>query len=127
MSDFTKNAGDPIDVQGASRQARKIERRRLTQYKAILATPEGRFVMWDLLCATGLFESSFSQSSLIYFNEGRRNVGLKLRADLELADEQGVETMEREARTRKRQDAEETDARHIAGAAEPGVKHDDRR
>lgn len=113
---FTRNASDPEDVKGAGRQEKRIERRRLGQYKAVLSTEAGRFVMWDLLCSTGLFASSMSQSSLIYFNEGQRNVGLKLRALLELADENAVELMEREARARKRADAAETDARHVAGA-----------
>lgn len=116
MAEMTQNAGNPNDVKGAARQERALERRRLVQYKAVLATEAGRFVMWDLLCSTGLFASSMSQSSLIYFNEGQRNVGLKLRALLELADENGVEVMEREARARKRADAAETDARHTAGA-----------
>lgn len=119
MSDeraFVRNAGDPEDVKGAGRQEKRIERRRLGYYKAVLGTEAGRAVLWDLLCTTGLFESSFSQSSLIYFNEGRRNVGLKLRADLELADEALVELMEREARARRRGDANETDARHTASA-----------
>lgn len=115
---YVKNAGDPNDVKGAGRQERALERRRLTFYKTVLGTEAGRAVMWDLLCQTGLFESSFSQSSLIYFNEGRRNVGLKLRADLELADESAVEQMEREARIRRRQDADTTQARHTAGAEE---------
>lgn len=113
-TDFTANAGNPEDVKAAGRQERKIETRRRAQYKAVLATAEGRFVLWDLLCQTGMFESSYSQSSAIYFNEGRRNVGLKLRADLELIDENAVEVMEREARNRRRADAAETDARHTA-------------
>jgi hypothetical protein len=119
---FTENAGDPEDVKGAGAQARRIERRRLGYYATVLATEAGRAVMWDLLCQAGLFESSFSQSSLIYFNEGRRNVGLKLRADLELADESLVEQMEREARARRRADANETDARHTASADSVGAK-----
>lgn len=118
---FTENAGNPDDVKGASAQARRIERRRLGFYAQVLATEAGRAVCKDLLDITGLLRSSYEQSAAIYFNEGRRSIGLKLLADLYLADEHLVELMDREARARKRADESETDARHTA-SAETGAK-----
>jgi hypothetical protein len=112
-----ENAADAEQVKRARRRIGRREERRLGAYRAVLGTVPGRLVLWDLLCSTGLFESSYSESALIYFNEGRRNVGLKLRADLELADVEACEVMEREARARKKRDADEIDAGYTPAAA----------
>ncbi len=45
--------------------------------------PEGRMWMWDLLTLCGIFHSSFSIDALrCAFNEGRRDIGLRLLAEI---------------------------------------------
>jgi hypothetical protein len=48
----------------------------------LLDSPEGRLWLWDLLSFCGVSRTSFDGTSKTYFNEGARNVGLRLQADL---------------------------------------------
>jgi hypothetical protein len=51
--------------------------------KWLMQNKRGRRVMWRLLASTRLYQSSFNNSgSVMAFNEGQRNVGLKLLAAL---------------------------------------------
>ncbi len=52
-------------------------------WERVLATPDGRAVMWDILSATGLFRSTLSPESMAVtaYNEGRRSIGLTLVGD----------------------------------------------
>ena len=78
---------------------RAAKERRL---KAIMATPDGRAWMWDHLAECGVFRSSYVSNSLdMSFNEGSRNVGLRLLADLHEFAFEEFQQMEREARATK--------------------------
>lgn len=49
----------------------------------VMSDPRGRRFMWRLLGATGMYAASFNHSgSITAFNEGQRNIGLKLVADI---------------------------------------------
>lgn len=65
-------------------------RRELEDIAFVLSTPEGRRFYWRIMEKCGLHRSSFGQGSTntICFNEGERNIGLLLLADLEEADPQ---------------------------------------
>lgn len=68
-----------------------------------MATPEGRRVFGELLEMAGLWRTSYDNSgSATYFNEGRRNFGLEIKAMLEDAGEDLYLEMEREMRHLRR-------------------------
>ena len=48
----------------------------------LMSQPRGRRFIWRLLERTGLHRSSFTGNSTTFFNEGQRNVGLLIQAEL---------------------------------------------
>jgi len=87
MTDDTEvfNAADPAAVDKKTRKADRVENRRLAAFKTVMASREGRRYVWWLLEQTGVFRSSFTGNSTTFFNEGQRNVGLMLVADINAA------------------------------------------
>lgn len=110
-----KNAADPEQVEKAGRRVNRRERVRLEHYGAVMRTPAGRAVMWDLLERAGLYETSFDREALIMARrEGRRGLGLELLAQLIELEPALYLVMEQEARIRQSQADSETDAAHTA-------------
>lgn len=61
--------------------------REITDLKVVLKIPEGRRTVYKILCECGVFKASFTQNSnTTAFNEGRRDIGLSLLAELDLAE-----------------------------------------
>jgi len=107
-----RNAADPQQVKRAARKERDADEQRLEAIRAVLQTPEGRRVFWDLLVRASVFESIWNPNVQIHYNAGRQDFGHQLMADLLVADEDGYDLMQREARARQRQEDRETDAAH---------------
>jgi len=88
---------DPTDLKRLDREAeadevdaRETRRKELEDMRWLLGHPQGRRIALRLLDETGLFRSSFNHSgSLMAFNEGRRNLGLWLTAELMEANADG--------------------------------------
>lgn len=81
-----------------------VRERRL---KEIMSTRDGRAWMWDHLSACGVFRSSYVSNSLdMSYNEGMRNVGLRLLADLHDHTFEAYQKMEAEARERTDEEVE---------------------
>lgn len=87
---------DPTDIHDQERDAeaeqalaRERRRREVEDLKWLMAHPQGRRIVTRLLDATGVSRSSYSHSgSLMAFNEGRRDIGLLITAEvLEAAPE----------------------------------------
>ena len=71
---------------------------------AVLATPDTRAFVWDLLASCGLYETSFHTNALtMAFGEGKRDVGLKLVAQIMEFDQEAYLTMQREAANREKE------------------------
>ena len=63
----------------------------------LMDEPRGRRVVWALLEHCGVFQTSFtSNGSMVMFREGRRDVGLKLMKDIEVAAPEAFPLMWRE-------------------------------
>lgn len=104
------NAADPGQVRHAGRKEKQRSARRVAALRAVMNTPEGRLVMWDLLERAGVFRSVWHPSALIHYNAGRQDFGHELLALLAEADEEAYLTMEREMRTLARRDSNEAEA-----------------
>lgn len=61
-------------------------RRELADVAFVLNSLEGRRFFWRMLINCGIFKSSFTGNNTTFFNEGERNVGLTLLADMNEAD-----------------------------------------
>lgn len=68
--------------------------------KTVLASESGRMVLWWLLEQAHVFGSCFTGSSTTFFNEGARELGLKLFNLILTADDNAFITMQREAQKR---------------------------
>ena len=80
---------DPIDTDAQKKRkdqtdlTRKLTRdQELDDIKWLMSQKQGRRVMHRLLTITGIYRSSFTGNSQTFFNEGQRNIGLILTADV---------------------------------------------
>lgn len=95
---YVKNAADREQVKNAERKARWSREDEVADVKALLKLPEGRRFFWRYLSECSVFKTSFTGNSQTFFNEGERNVGLKLMADINEADPEAYIVMLREAK-----------------------------
>lgn len=78
-------AGNDKMVRNRNRRERRARERRIADLKAVMGTPEGRRVVWGFLSEAGVFRTSFTQPNglVVAFNEGGRNLGLRLLDELQ--------------------------------------------
>lgn len=89
-----KNAADQKQVKNASLSAKRIRENELSDVLWILSDIRGRRFLWRLLGMCGVFKLSFTGNSQTFFNEGQRDIGLKVTADImETRPEAYVEMM----------------------------------
>lgn len=79
------------EIEAKNKESKKEYSRRkdreLDDLKVVLKKPEGRRVIYKLLCECGVFKASFSLNSMqTSFSEGRRDIGLSLLKDLDEAE-----------------------------------------
>lgn len=91
----------------------KGRKQELRDVDDLMSTPAGARFIWRLLKLTGVYRTSFSSDALIMaMNEGQRNIGLRLLADLMEACPEKYINMMRTAK--ERTSKEEEDAQHLA-------------
>lgn len=95
------NLADETQVNNQANKEKLKRSNELAEMRSVLNTQAGRNLIWRYLDLCGVFKSSMSQSSQIYFNEGRRDVGLKLLADITEANEESLIQMMRENKEKK--------------------------
>lgn len=87
------------------KKKREDDQRVKDDYATVMSTEGGRRFMFRLLESTGLYRTSFTGNATTYFNEGMRNVGLRILADLQDYCPEQLLLMHRE-HTRKGDDDE---------------------
>lgn len=108
MKPFVKNAADEKQVKEAKRQAKFSREQELDDVRAILSLPAGRRFLWRYLERCGVYKSSYDPSgSRVYFNEGERNIGILLLADITQADPQAYVSMMLDSERQKFQQQQE--------------------
>lgn len=95
---LVKNAADAEQVKQAAQKEKTGRARDLNDLCVVLATREGRRHTWRQLSDCGVFRSSFTGNSTTFFNEGRRDVGLRLLADVMEARPDAFLLMQQEAK-----------------------------
>lgn len=76
------DVGDPEHVGQRKRDANAREARRLMAFHNFLKTPDGRDWAWAKLEECYIFRTTYTGNAQSYFNEGMRNVGLMILADI---------------------------------------------
>jgi hypothetical protein len=92
-----RNAADESQVAEAAGSERRGRDRELNDLRVVMSSPEGRRFIWRWLGMCGVFRTSFETNARIYFNEGQRDIGLRLTAEITEADEALYLQMQREA------------------------------
>lgn len=83
---YVKNASDAKQVKEARELEKRDDSQQIDDLKKILKSEYGKRFIWKLLGDCGVFRTSFDTSgSIVYFNEGKRVVGLNLLSQIQEA------------------------------------------
>lgn len=93
---LVKNAADPDQVKKATEKTESRQDRELNDVREVMNTVRGRRFMWKYLAFCGIYKTSYAGEHEIFYNEGMRNVGLKLLADVNEASPEAYLQMLRE-------------------------------
>jgi hypothetical protein len=80
------NAVDPKQIKEAKITSKDLRKQELRDVSFLLSSVEGRRFFYRYLVMSKVFETTMTGSSYTFFNEGMRNIGLSLMADLNEAD-----------------------------------------
>ena len=95
------DAGNQHHVERREKAARKARRQRDEALRWLMADNRGRRFVWRLLGKAGIFRTSMAASpELTAFNEGRRDLGLGLLADVMRLCPERYAQMQAEAHSR---------------------------
>ncbi len=92
------NASDSQQVKNAKRSEESKRNQELNDVEFVLSTPQGRRFLWRLLGVCHVFKTSFTGNSTTFFNEGKRDIGLRLLADINEASPDSYLKMMQEAK-----------------------------
>lgn len=76
------STADLTDTLDADAKAQLQRKREIEDFKWLVGHKQGRRLLWRLLSMTGVFTSSMTGNSQTFFNEGRRDIGLQLMAEV---------------------------------------------
>lgn len=111
---LVRNAADPRQVGRAGRVGGDLAATKRAAWLAVLTTPAGRYVMWDLICRAGVFAPLWKSSAEIHATTAKHDFGLELLRELQAVDLPLVQLMQREAWDRDARANQATDAAHAA-------------
>lgn len=80
----------------AEEQAKRRKERETEDLKVLLKMPEGRRLFWRYMGDAGVFRSSYTGDQGTNFNEGQRNIGLKMFNDVLNTDIRAFAQMQQE-------------------------------
>lgn len=83
-------------------ETEKLEREVfLNDVRHVLSSVQGRRFVWRILDMAGVYRSSFTGNSSTFFNEGARNIGLRVLSDVMDAKPEAFLQMQQEDKKRK--------------------------
>lgn len=100
------NTADESQVKAQGKKAKLARDQEVKDMLWVLDSPQGRRFVWRYLGITGVFRSSFTGSpETTHFNEGGRNIGLRLLEDINEAKPEAYLQMTKEAQLSEVNDA----------------------
>ncbi len=100
-----QNIADETQVKQGEQKGKRVRERELLDVQKILETDFGRRFVWRYLGLAGVFQTSFTGNSTTFFNEGKRDIGLKLLTDVTQAKPDAYIQMTQEAKKSEENDA----------------------
>ena len=84
MDDLAEDyTGTEAELKAQDKKRKDEIRRKKYDFQWLMGAKQGRRIVWELLEATGVYRSSFSSDThVMSFQEGKRNLGLELMAKL---------------------------------------------
>ncbi len=99
---MSANTGDADQVKKAAEKEKVARNQEVVDMQELLALPSGRRTLWRYISGCGVFRTSFvGDVNAAIFNEGARNVGLKIIDDVMTADPDAFVLMQKEAKKRE--------------------------
>ncbi len=81
------NAAEVEQVKSRKEKIKTRDLQKKSALRGLMSNADGRMWMWDLLTLCGVYHSSFSNEALVMaFNEGRRDTGNRLIAEINRLD-----------------------------------------
>jgi hypothetical protein len=75
--DKNYNSADETQVAAAKRDQHNDNQTEIKDLRATMSTASGRRTIWNLLSKCGVFQGGFNpDSNAVYFNNGKRDIGL---------------------------------------------------
>ncbi len=102
---MAQNIADESKVKEGTQKGKRLRETELNDIRRILEYDFGRRFVWRYLGLAGVFQTSFTGNSTTFFNEGRRDIGLKLLADVTEAKPDAYIQMTQEAKKSEENDA----------------------
>jgi len=82
MGSNHQSASDEGSIKEAAKKEKNTRLTELADTKAIMESKGGRRFVWRQLSLAGIYRTSFTGNSHTFFNEGKRQMGLYLLADV---------------------------------------------
>jgi hypothetical protein len=92
-----QNAAIEEQVKKGAREEKSKAAQEIEDIKVVLSTRAGRRFIWRHLTNAGIFQTTFTGNSATFFNEGRRDIGLKILAEVNAASPESYLQMMKEA------------------------------
>lgn len=91
------NAADKDQVVKSAKKEKTLRDQEIDDIKVVMSTRPGRRFIWRHMGNAGIFQSCFTGNSATFFNEGRRDIGLKILAEVNAAGPEFLMQMMKEA------------------------------
>ena len=95
------DVGDKDQVTGRKTKAQLQKEREREELRQLLGRYDFRRFLWNTLSACGVYKISFTGNSQTFFNEGKRDIGLRLIEEIFDADPSAYTKMRIEAKDRE--------------------------
>lgn len=82
MRDPLDTAGQELDDKAKAKTVSDRRHQEVEDFKWLMAHRSGRRIVWRWLSEAGVYRTSFTGNSSTFFNEGKRNMGLMLIAEI---------------------------------------------
>lgn len=95
---LVRNAADKKQVAHAKDKQESVRDRELNDLRAVLATLEGRRLLWRIMGFCKTFGSIWEGSARIHYNAGQQDVGHFIMSEIAQADEEKLLSMMKESK-----------------------------
>jgi hypothetical protein len=95
---LVQNSADEEQVERAGRKEKSLRDQQENDMRKVLQLREGRRFLWRYLGICKVFQTTFTGNNTTFFNEGMRDVGLRLLADINEASPESYLLMMKEAK-----------------------------